>query len=59
MQYFWLLDEAVNKQFDFQHHPGEENLADYPSKAHNVPHHRLVQPIYLQRKNSPWYLLRA
>eukprot|EP00804_Cyclotella_cryptica_P028682 CCRYP_008190-RA/>CCRYP_008190-RA protein AED:0.50 eAED:0.48 QI:0/-1/0/1/-1/0/1/0/30 len=28
MRYFWLLDGDVNKLFDFQYHPGLENLAN-------------------------------
>jgi hypothetical protein len=39
MRYFWLLDGHNNKIFDFQYHPGFENLADYPSKAHSGGRH--------------------
>jgi hypothetical protein len=59
MRYFWLLDGAVQKQFAFSHHPGEEILADYPSKAHTAPHHRLMRPFFTHQHNSPLYLLRA
>eukprot|EP00804_Cyclotella_cryptica_P014175 CCRYP_005592-RA/>CCRYP_005592-RA protein AED:0.28 eAED:0.24 QI:0/0/0/1/0/0/2/0/659 len=44
MRYFWLLDGHINKYFDFQYHPGLENLADYPSKAHPGSHHLSVRP---------------
>jgi hypothetical protein len=59
MRYFWLLDGEAQKLFSFRHHPGEENLADYPSKAHSSAHHRLMRPIYLHTKNSPRLLMRA
>ena len=59
MRYFWLLDQEAQKQFKFKHCPGEENLADYPTKAHTAAHHRLVRPLFLLTKNSPRYLLRA
>eukprot|EP00804_Cyclotella_cryptica_P015695 CCRYP_018924-RA/>CCRYP_018924-RA protein AED:0.15 eAED:0.15 QI:0/-1/0/1/-1/1/1/0/1314 len=59
MRYFWLLDQAVQKQFAFSHHPGEEILADYPSKAHSAPHHRLMRPFFTHQHNSPLFLLRA
>eukprot|EP00804_Cyclotella_cryptica_P017162 CCRYP_003374-RA/>CCRYP_003374-RA protein AED:0.43 eAED:0.43 QI:0/0/0/1/0/0/2/0/194 len=38
MRYFWLLDGHINKLFNFLYHPGLENLADYPSKAHPGGH---------------------
>ncbi len=59
MRYFWLLDQAVQQQFAFSHHPGEEILADYPSKAHPAPHHRLMRPFFTHQHNSPLFLLRA
>ena len=45
MRYFWLLDGATQALFDFQYHPGFENLADYPSKAHLGSHHLGVRPL--------------
>jgi hypothetical protein len=59
MRYFWLLDGEAQKQFSFKHQPGEEILADYPSKAHPASHHRLMRPLFLQMKNSPRFLARA
>jgi hypothetical protein len=59
MRYFWLLDQAVQQQFAFSHHPGEEILADYPSKAHPAPHHRLMRPFFTHQHNSPLFLLHA
>jgi hypothetical protein len=59
MRYFWLLDGEAQKQFKFKHCPGEEILADYPSKAHTAAYHRQVRPLFLQMKNSPRFLLRA
>lgn len=59
MRYFWLLDGSVQKLFDFQYHPGLENLADYPSKHHTGSHHMEVRPYYVHMPNSPRYLVRA
>lgn len=59
MRYFWLLDGEVQKEFKFSQHPGEEILADYQSKAHTAPYHRMVRPLFLHEKNSPCVLLRA
>jgi hypothetical protein len=59
MRYFWLLDGAINKLFDFKYQPGLENLADYPSKAHPGSHHLEVRPYYVHTDESPRFLLRA
>jgi hypothetical protein len=56
MRYFWLLDGHINKLFDFQYHPGLENLADYPSKAHPGGHHLSVRPLYVHMATSPSFL---
>ena len=59
MRYFWLLDGHNNKIFDFQYHPGSENLGDYPSKAHTGGHHLHVRPFYVHMPTSPRILIRA
>jgi hypothetical protein len=59
MRYFWLLDSQTQKLISFKHHPGEEILADYPSKAHNGAYHHQVRPLFLHTKKSPRVLLRA
>ena len=59
MRYFWLLDQYTQQNFDFQHHPGQENLADYPSKYHTGTGHQHVRPYYLHMKESPTHLPRA
>ena len=59
MRYFWLLDGEAQKQFRFKYHPGQEILADYPTKAHPTAHHRMIRPLYLHTKTSPRFLLRA
>ena len=56
---FWLLDQEAQKYFKFFHHPGAENMGDYPSKAHTGPIHEHVRPWVIQMKNSPTELLRA
>ena len=53
MRYFWLLNEDTNKYFKFYYQPGQENLADYPSKAHTGTIHTLVRPYYLHTESSP------
>eukprot|EP00804_Cyclotella_cryptica_P024532 CCRYP_014642-RA/>CCRYP_014642-RA protein AED:0.43 eAED:0.49 QI:0/-1/0/1/-1/1/1/0/187 len=53
MRYFWLLNGHINKLFNFQYHPGLENLADYPSKAHPGGHHLTVLPLYVNMHNFP------
>eukprot|EP00804_Cyclotella_cryptica_P024309 CCRYP_020871-RA/>CCRYP_020871-RA protein AED:0.34 eAED:0.32 QI:0/0/0/1/1/1/2/0/475 len=59
MRYFWLLENHANKLFDFQHHPGLENLADYPSKAHPGGHHLTLRPLYVNMPTSPCFLSRT
>ena len=59
MRYFWLLDQQVQKFFSFQYHPGQENLGDYPSKAHTGAVHQHVRPWYIHVNNSPRELPRA
>ena len=59
MRYFWLLDQETKKDFKFYYHPGQENLADYPSKAHTGAIHTHVRPYYLHMDNSPNLLTRA
>ena len=56
---FWLLDQEAQKYFRFCHHPGAENMGDYPSKAHTGPIHEHVRPWVIQMKNSPTELPRA
>eukprot|EP00804_Cyclotella_cryptica_P001981 CCRYP_007398-RA/>CCRYP_007398-RA protein AED:0.47 eAED:0.47 QI:0/0/0/1/0/0/2/0/224 len=56
MRYFWLLENHVNKLFNFQSHPHLENLADYPSKAHPGGHHLTLCPLYVNMPTSPRFL---
>ena len=58
-KYFWLLDGEAQETFKFCHHPGQENLGDYPSKAHTGAIHRHVRPFYVHTDNSPTELPRA
>ena len=59
MRYFWVTDQVNQGYFDVRWHPGQENLADYPSKHHFTAHHRVVRPYYTHSRNSPRYLPRA
>ena len=58
-KYFWLLDGDAQEQFSFHLHPGQENLGDYPSKAHSGAIHRHVRPFYLHTDKSPREFPRA
>ena len=58
-RYFWLLDHKAQKNFIFIYTPGQENLADYPTKHHTAEVHQHVRPYYLQQANSPIQLIRA
>jgi len=59
MCYFYLLDQQTQKYFKFYYQPGQENMADYPSKHHTAPIHQHVRPYYLHMPNSPQFLVRA
>ena len=59
MRYFWLLDQEKNKYFKFYYQPGQENLVDYPSKAHTGTINTHVRPYYLHMDSSPILLTRA
>ena len=59
MRYFYASDQVKAGNFDVQHHPGAENMGDYPSKHFHAPHHRNVRPLYQHEANSPRYLPRA
>ena len=58
-KYFWLLDGDAQGQFKFHLHPGQENLGDYPSKAHTGAIQWHVWPFYLHTEISPRELPRA
>eukprot|EP00957_Ditylum_brightwellii_P166704 12690341-Ditylum_brightwellii.AAC.1 len=47
------------KIFNVSWHPGQKNLADYPTKHHTVPHHQHVHPYYVHTTGSPRFLPRA
>ena len=59
MRYFYLLDQQTQKYFKFYYQPGQENMADYPSKHHVAGIHQHVRPYYLHMPNSPRFLVRA
>ena len=59
MRYFWLLDAKAQKLFKIVQHPGQENLGDYPSKAHTGQIHQHVRPYYIWQDNSPTILHQA
>ena len=59
MQFFWIADQVKQSQYNVRWHPGQENLADYFTKAFTGKHHLAVRPWYLHEDNSPRYLPRA
>ncbi len=59
MLYFWVADQVKNGHFDVQHHPVNENLANYNSKHHPVAYHIKVRPYYQHGNESPHILLRT
>ena len=42
MQHFWLLDKMSQQYFKLYYQPGQENLADYPTKYHTSKIHQHV-----------------
>ena len=52
-QYFWLLDCDAQKEFSFRQYPGQENLGNYPFKAHAGTIHKHVRPYYVHMETLP------
>eukprot|EP00957_Ditylum_brightwellii_P097823 7449152-Ditylum_brightwellii.AAC.1 len=46
MRFFWILDQIEQRNFDVICCPGQENLADYPTKHHLAGHHQRISPCY-------------
>merc|ERR1712155_448443 len=46
-RFWWLKDREAQEQFEVVWDAGIYNLADYPTKHHLAPHHKLVRPMYL------------
>ena len=59
MIFFWVTDQVKNGVMDIEWNPGQENLTDYTSKQHDIKHHQIVRPWYIQDDNSPCVLPRA
>ena len=57
--YFWLWEGAIQIIFNFQYHPGFENLADYPSESHSRAHHLAVRPFYVHMPTLSRFLQQA
>ena len=47
MRIHWMRDRIKQEQFHLYWKPGQQNLADYPTKHHSGKHHKKVRPIYL------------
>ncbi len=59
MRFFWVGDKVAQEMYKLRWHPGQENLANYQSKHHVMPHHINLCPWYLHMKNFPRFLPRA
>ena len=59
MRFFFIADQVSRGFFNVRWHPGQENMADYYTKAFNGKHHQEVRPWYLHMHNSPRELPRA
>ena len=56
MRYFYSCEQVRMGNFNVQYHHGLECLGYYPSKHHITAHHHNVRPIYLNTKESPFFL---
>ena len=56
MRYFWLLDQETQKYIKFCYRPGQENLADYPTKHHIAAVNEHMCLYYIQIDRSPTVL---
>ena len=45
MRYIYICDLVKHGMVNVKWHPGQENLADYASKHHDVKHHKTVRPL--------------
>ena len=59
MRYFWVCDQVKRGIENVEYHPGQECLADYPSKHHDPRHHIKVRPIYQHERDLPIFLPQA
>ena len=59
MRYFWLLQQEQQKIFKFIYQPGQENLANYYTKAFTGKEMLRQRPFYVHMKESPRILHRA
>ena len=47
MRFYWLRDRVKQGHFDIYWEPGNNNLADLPTKHHSGAHHKRLRPIYV------------
>ena len=48
MQFHWLRDRELQKQFKIFWEPGKSNHSDYYTKHWTILHHRQVRPLYFR-----------
>ena len=49
-RFYWLQDQAAQKQFDVQWEEGKRNRADLHTKCHLAKHHVEVRPTHVLAK---------
>ena len=59
MRYFWLLGQTPHQYFNVYYQPRDEDMCDYPIKAHTCHIHKHVRSYYMQTENSSRELPRA
>lgn len=52
MQYFWVIDQVIEKNFKVYWAPSLQNLADYFTKHHTPRNHQKVRPYYINMPTS-------
>ena len=57
--FVWVIDQVKSGIVDIQSHPGQESLADYTSKHHDIKHNQEVRQWNIQEGNSPRVLPRT
>ena len=59
MRWNWLRDKATHKQLRMYWDKGENNKADYFTKHHPPPHHRVMRPQYVLNSHLASAILAA
>ena len=52
MQFFLVIDQVTNKEFDGKWHLDNGNLVDYLTRYFNTKHHQSMQPWFVHEKKK-------